>query len=315
MTPEIDFGNSCHLEIRKINELAKRIAVSDIPVFIIGETGVGKDVLANAIHQYSHRASNKIVSINCAAIPETLFESELFGNIKGAFTGSTEKRGLLSVANDGTLFLDEVVDLSTASQAKILTVLETKKYRRVGSIIEQNSDFRIISATNGNPGKLREDLRYRLCGIVFTIPPLRKRQNDIVNLANFFLNKFRCKKELTLEANELLCNYCWPGNIRELKYVIQRASLLSNGETITHFDIIFDVFETSVVMGESRSVTPLRDLEIHEIQKALIVARGLQKSAAKLLGISERSLCYKIQYLNLRGWYAKKTNNLGKSYE
>jgi two-component system, NtrC family, response regulator AtoC len=228
-------------EMKRLYELAERAAVSDIAVLIMGETGVGKELLAAAVHEHSRRRSRPFLQINCAALAETLLESELFGHEKGAFTGATNMRqGLLESAHGGTVFLDELGEMPQSTQAKLLRVLEERRIRRLGSTRYVDIDVRFVSATNRDlvgevtAGRFREDLYYRISGISLLIPPLRERIAEIEPLARHFLMSFCVKSgiaapELTPAALHRLLHYSWPGNVRELKNAMERAPFLSGG--------------------------------------------------------------------------------------
>jgi transcriptional regulator with PAS, ATPase and Fis domain len=224
--------------------LAKKVAPSNINVLIVGETGVGKEVMTSNIHRWSSRAAGPLVCVNCAGLNENLLESELFGHEKGSFTGAVQKVGLLELAQEGTILLDEIGELSLALQAKLLRVLQERKLRRVGGLKEIALNVRFIAATNrdleagAGAGTFRQDLFFRLNGATILVPPLRERQSEIVSLTQRFIEeasremRFSSVPSLTPQAQELLLGYGWPGNVRELKNVVERAVLLSNGDDI-----------------------------------------------------------------------------------
>ncbi len=228
--------------------MAQRVACDTITVLLLGETGTGKEMFARAIHAGSKR-TGKFVPINCAAIPDTLLESELFGYERGAFSGAvTAQQGLFERADGGTIFLDEIGDMPLFLQSKLLRVLQEPEIYRLGARTPRRVDVRIIAATNQEPraliraGRFREDLYHRLNGIVINLPPLRERQEDLAPLVRFFLHRFtteskRPAMEITPEAQELLCAYDWPGNVRELANVIKRAVVLSQGSQVTAQDL------------------------------------------------------------------------------
>ncbi len=236
--------------IQEIKEFIKIVAPTNTSVLITGESGTGKELVARAIHKESPRSMNPFVEVNCAAIPEELIESELFGHEKGSFTGAIQKRrGKFDLANGGTIFLDEIGDMSLKTQAKILRIIEEKKFERVGGSKPVEVDVRIIAATNKNleeeirKGNFREDLYYRLNVIPIHIKPLRERKEDIPVLVEYFLSKIcsengRDKKEITKDAIDILCNYNWPGNVRELRNLIERLVILTPGRIIRSSDII-----------------------------------------------------------------------------
>lgn len=226
-------------EIRDLIDITMQVAQSDISVLITGESGVGKEVFAQAIHNFSKRSGKELVSVNCGAIPESLLESELFGHKKGSFTGAVDDRkGYFEIADGGTLFLDEIAEMALTTQVKLLRVLETKEFMRIGSESVTKVDVRIIAATNKDlqrevdSKKFRNDLYFRLKAVTLNIPPLRKRRGDILELTNHFVKNYSSINniplpKLTNEATELLINYDWPGNIRELKNVIESAIALN----------------------------------------------------------------------------------------
>jgi DNA-binding NtrC family response regulator len=226
-------------EIRDLVDIIMQVAKSDISVLIYGESGVGKEVFARAIHGYSNRADKPLVTVNCGAIPEGILESELFGHKKGSFTGAMENRkGYFEIADEGTLFLDEIAEMPLTTQVKLLRVIENKEFMRIGAETVTQVNVRIIAATNKDLQKevdnkrFREDLFFRLKAVTFNIPPLRKRKADIEELARFFLKSYSETNHITLpritdEAMEILKNYSWPGNIRELKNTMETAVALN----------------------------------------------------------------------------------------
>lgn len=242
------------LQIKRVFKIVNRVARTDSSVIIVGETGTGKELVAGAIHYNSQRAAGPFVRVNCAALPEQLLESELFGYEKGAFTGADHMRvGRFEHANGGTIFLDEVADMSLMTQAKVLRVIQEKEFERVGSNQTLKTDVRIISATNKDlmermrQGLFREDLFYRLNVVTVRLPPLREREGDIALLLQFFLKKFATEMNKKIQgveprAMEKFTRYPWPGNIRELENAIERAVLLAEGEVITgeDLDLFFD---------------------------------------------------------------------------
>src|SRR5512145_1097745 len=240
------FGNmiGSSPSMRKVYQVVEQAAPTSASVLIWGESGTGKELVAKTIHQLSPRAQQPFVPINCAAIPETLLESEIFGHEKGAFTGATDRReGCFELADRGTLFLDEIAEMTPATQVKLLRVLQERTFRRLGGRNEQTVDVRVIAATNVNPadavksGKLREDLYYRLHVFAIELPPLRQRKDDIPLLVQSFLNEFNRVNNKNIRAVDqdamyVLEHYAWPGNIRELRNVIERATILASGEFI-----------------------------------------------------------------------------------
>lgn len=231
-------------EIRDLVDIVMQVAVSDISVLIYGESGTGKEIFARAIHNFSKRADKQLVSVNCGAIPEGILESELFGHKKGSFTGAVENRkGYFEIADGGTLFLDEIAEMPLTTQVKLLRVLETKEFMRIGGETVTKVDVRIIAATNKDlqrevdAKRFRKDLYFRLKAVTIYIPPLRQRKEDIPELINYFITEYaeHNKMELpfiTREAMDLLINYSWPGNIRELKNTIETAAVLSKESII-----------------------------------------------------------------------------------
>src|SRR5437773_3662842 len=235
-------GNSP--EMRKIYSVVEQAAPTGASVLITGESGTGKELIAQTIHHLSPRASFPFVAINCAAIPETLLESEIFGHEKGAFTGAADRRqGCFELADRGTLFLDEIGEMTPATQVKLLRVLQERKFRRLGGRIEQSVDVRVIAATNIDPqeavkqSKLREDLFYRLNVFSFRLPPLRERKEDLALLTQSFINEFNQRNQKSIigvdqQTMRMIEHYAWPGNVRELRNVIERATILSPGPFI-----------------------------------------------------------------------------------
>lgn len=295
-------------QMEEILSKASLYAKSDAPVLILGESGVGKELLARYIHRESGR-NGKFVSINCAAIPENLFESELFGYTKGAFTGAlSDKPGLFEEADGGTLFLDEVGELPLPLQAKLLRVLQEGEVRRLGSNRAKKVDVKLVAATNRDlkelvsQGKFREDLYYRLNVLTLKIPPLRERPEDITALTGYFLKKFSSKYgkkvEMTPEALEILLSYPFPGNVRELENLIHRLVITSDG-TVKPEDLE-DLTGSKSQLPEEITLDfsePLPQkvarLEKMMIEEALKRTGYVQTKAAKLLGIDEKSLRYK----------------------
>jgi transcriptional regulator with PAS, ATPase and Fis domain len=225
-------------ELNDLIDIVMQVAKSEISILVYGESGVGKEVFAQAIHGFSNRANKKLVTVNCGAIPEGILESELFGHKRGSFTGATEgRKGYFEIADGGTLFLDEIAEMPLTTQVKLLRVIESKEFMRLGAETVTKVDVRIITATNKDlqkevdAGRFREDLYFRLKAVTLGIPPLRKRKSDIAELANYFIDSFatankRKSPTLTLEALQVLQNYSWPGNIRELKNTIETAVAL-----------------------------------------------------------------------------------------
>jgi DNA-binding NtrC family response regulator len=237
-------------EIKDLVDIIMQVAKSDISVLIYGESGVGKEVFARAIHGYSNRADKPLVSVNCGAIPEGILESELFGHKKGSFTGAMENRkGYFEIADEGSLFLDEIAEMPLTTQVKLLRVIETKEFMRIGAETVTKVDIRVIAATNKDLQKevdskrFRDDLFFRLKAVTLNIPPLRKRKGDIEELANYFLKSYCEGNHITVPritdaATEVLKNYSWPGNIRELKNAIETAVALNKNELLDEFSFL-----------------------------------------------------------------------------
>lgn len=301
--------------LKKAIDLAQRVADSDVSsILLYGETGTGKDLFARAIHFGSERAKAPYLAINCAALPATLIESELFGYEKGAFTDAKQrKEGLFEQAQGGTIFLDEIGDLELALQAKLLRVLEEGSFRRVGGLKDLPLDVRIIAASNRNlkavseEGGFRLDLYFRLSVIQIDIPPLRDREDDVILLARYYLDKTNLKRKgnalkgLSAEVVRIFKNYRWTGNVRELRNVIERASILEDSDTIGTTHLPGDMLAgaghlvgTSVIVLPPEGV-PLEDVEVELAKQAMERTGGNLTRAAKLLAISRDQLRYKLK--------------------
>jgi len=298
-TPTIVAGSAAMLEVLAI---ARRSAAGDAKVLVTGESGVGKDVIARHIHLSSKRARGPFIAVNCAGLTETLLESELFGHVKGSFTGAyRDKRGKLQMAHGGTLFLDEVGEMSLRMQALLLRFLETGEIQSVGAHEETTHvDVRVIAATNRNlpdrvaAGEFREDLLYRLRVIHIHVPPLRERRDDIPLLVNHLLNRAERPMQVSEDAMILLQRYRWPGNIRELQNVVERAVILASREiALAHLKL--DLPPERGHPGEGA----LRVNEREIIRKVLDDVGGNRKQAAAVLGISLRTLQYRIKEYGL----------------
>lgn len=283
-------------------------ASSNANVLILGESGTGKELVANAVHNMSDRKDNHFVTVNCAAIPEGLLESELFGYMKGAFTGaSSNKQGLFELANDGILFLDEIGEMPMHLQAKLLRVIEGGTFRRVGGVSDIKVDVRIVAATNKNlpehveAGQFREDLYFRLNVLSLKIPPLRERRDDIPLLVNHFLQKYAVdNKMFSQDAITVLQNYHWKGNIRELENIIERVLLLSNEDIIgvesLPEEIRSDTGKETVPVSNGIDFDKLmEDTEKAYLLKALEETNGVKTEAAKLLKLTFRSFRHKLK--------------------
>lgn len=293
---------------------ASLIAASDSRVLITGESGVGKEVVADAIHFWSSRASGPMVKVNCAAIPETLLESELFGHERGAFTGATAQRiGRFEQANGGTIFLDEIAEMSPQLQAKLLRVTQDGRFQRVGSNAEIQSNARILAASNRNleeeakKGRFREDLFYRLNVVELNIPPLRERREDILPLASHFITELtKGKARFSAAVAECLERYAWPGNVRELRNAMERAALLSRGEMIMPEHLPARVSVVAQSAAEPMDAKRLEEIEREAVMQALRQNDFNRTETAKALGISRRALLYKLQRLREQGYEVDK---------
>jgi len=286
---------------------AALVASSDSRVLITGESGVGKEVVADVIHGWSQRAAGPLVKVNCAAIPENLLESELFGHEKGAFTGATAQRiGRFEQAGGGTIFLDEIGEMSPGLQAKLLRITQDGSFHRVGSNTEIRANVRILAASNRNleeevaKGRFREDLFYRLNVIELNIPPLRDRNEDILPLANLFLSQFcRDRGRLSSLVVECLKGYTWPGNVRELQNAMERASLLSRGELILldHIPARITAAWQKPIASEHHTAEKLQEIEDQALLESLRKHHYNRTETAQALGIGRRTLIYKLQRL------------------
>ncbi|MEK6743657.1 MAG: sigma-54 dependent transcriptional regulator [Nitrospirota bacterium] len=304
--------------MEEVMNVVGRVAASNATVLLRGESGTGKELIAKAIHYHSPRAARPLIKVNCAALPETLLESELFGHEKGAFTGAAARRiGRFEAADTGTLFLDEIGDIPPSVQVKLLRVLQEKEFERIGGNATIKVDVRLVAATNRDlekamkDGSFREDLYYRLNVVTLVIPPLRERKEDIPALMEHFLRKYsrENKKDIqgvTAETRDLLMRYSYPGNVRELENIIERAVVLTKGEIITSADIpihlkTMESEEKICVAKRDGSLTDTLDtVERGIIMEALKAAGGVQTRAAEELGISERVLRYKLKKFKIR---------------
>jgi DNA-binding NtrC family response regulator len=288
------------------------IAPSETRVLITGESGTGKEVVADTIHAWSARANGKLIKINCAAIPENLLESELFGHEKGSFTGASATRiGRFEEADGGTIFLDEITEMSPGLQAKLLRVTQDGKFQRIGSNREIRTNARILAASNRDleaevkAGRFREDLFYRLNVVELNLPPLRERREDILPLANLFTADFARNRARLAEATvNCLQNYAWPGNVRELRNAIERAVLLSQSELILpeHLPAKLREAVKSAAPQPAVDAQTMDEIERHAILAALKQHKSNRTETAKALGISRRALLYKLQRLRQQGF-------------
>jgi transcriptional regulator with PAS, ATPase and Fis domain len=307
--PEV-IGSSAAM--RNIFTQIMKVAPTDSTVLITGESGTGKELIAASIYEHSARKGKPFIKINCVAIPEGLLESELFGHERGSFTGATtQKKGKFEIADGGTLFLDEIGDMPLATQAKILRVLQEKEFERVGGSVPIRVDVRFIAATNKNlpkmikDGLFREDLYFRLNVFSIFLPALRERREDIPLLANFFLSNFKKELKLTSAVLQLLIGYSWPGNIRELKNVLEQASVLAEKNIIESYhlpDIIKRQGFISITDNSNGDIAlddKLIIMEKEMIINALKMTGGIQVKAANILGINQRSLWHRIKKLNI----------------
>ncbi len=304
--------------VEEVKRLIGRVAATTATVLIWGETGTGKELIARAIHQNSTRKDKPMVKLNCAGIPEGLLESELFGFEKGAFTGAVERKiGKFELADQGTIFLDEIGDMNPGAQAKILRILQEMEFERLGGIKPIKIDVRVIAATNRDltaavkQGIFREDLFHRLNLFSIHNPPLRRRIEDIPILAEHFLKEANAKFERSIrsissEAINYMMRYEWPGNVRELKNTIERSVLIADGDVLT--SKFLPVHVTKLVADQPSPNVPTADTDLGEtlknVERQLIVdalerADGVQRKAAKLLGVTERVLWYKIKKLQI----------------
>ncbi len=298
--------------IKEAIELAKKVAPTDTSVLLLGETGTGKEVFAQAIHAYSNRASQPFIALNCSAFSHELLESELFGHQIGSFTGAVkDKKGLIEEANHGTLFLDEIGEMPISLQAKLLRFLETGEFLRVGANKTGIVNVRIIAATNRSlldeiaNKQFREDLYYRLSGFIINLPSLRDRKKDIPILANYFLEKFARKnnslvKSMNTDFQEQLQKHIWKGNIRELKNIIERAVILADSEILSLKNLPLDLQSNKISQGIGQTSSfELAIAEKHHIQQVLIHTNGNKTETARLLNIGLSTLYRKIEEYGL----------------
>jgi DNA-binding NtrC family response regulator len=301
-------------KMQEVLTTVERVAPTNSTVLLGGESGVGKDLIARAIHEKSRRASGPFIKINSTAIPENLLESELFGYEKGAFTGATgSKPGKFELADKGPLFLDEIGDVPPATQVKLLRVLQEREFERLGGTRIVKVDVRLIAATNRDlrealeQGTFREDLYYRLNVVPIDIAPLRQRKEDIPELVNLFISRFagdsdKAVKSIAPEAMQILVNYHWPGNVRELQNIIERACALAKGSVLEAADIHLDVRPAKTASGATGFLPEGMTLEHWEdemIREALRRANGNKSQAARLLGLSRNALRYRLSKIGI----------------
>jgi transcriptional regulator with PAS, ATPase and Fis domain len=290
--------------MREVAKLVDRVSTSHSAILLLGESGTGKELVARTIHLKSPRRRACFLALNCATLPESLLESELFGHEKGAFTGADELRmGLFEVAHTGTLFLDEIGEMSPACQAHLLRVLEAGEFRRVGGRTNLHTDVRLIAATNRDPavaiqeGRLRQDLYFRLNTVTIVLPPLRNRKEDIWPLAQYFLQiisrEMVRKISLSEDVRPAFERYSWPGNVRELRNMIERLVLLVDHEEIRLTDIPYELAVPATSASSERPLS-LGEVEKQHILKILAGTRGNRREASRILGISEPTLYRKL---------------------
>jgi Nif-specific regulatory protein len=302
-----------NVKMQAVYDLMEKVAASNLAVLIHGESGTGKELVARALHYSGPRKNRRFYSENVAAIPDQLLESEMFGHMRGAFTGADrDKKGLFEMADGGTLFLDEIGDMSLPLQAKLLRALQEGEIRPVGSSESRKVDVRIISATNKDlelmmkERRFREDLFFRLNVVRIPLPSLRERKEDIPLLVDHFLTKAAREsgsppKKIDMGTMQLLLRYSWPGNVRELENEIQRLAVLTRGEVITQRDLMenAELYDRITSLEDQPTVTPLEELERRQIEKALMEAGGNRGRAAELLGISRATIFRKLRKFNL----------------
>lgn len=297
--------------MKKVFSLIEKIAASDATVLILGESGTGKELIATTIHYQSSRKDKPLIKINCAALPETLIESELFGHEKGAFTGAIRRKpGRFELANGGTIFLDEIGDMPHSTQTKLLRVIQEKTFERVGGTDTLRVDVRVLTATNKNleaevkAGRFREDLYYRLNVIPVIIPPLRERREDIPSLVDFALGKCRNRSVKTVrfskDAMTALLQYDYPGNVRELENIVERSATLAASDVIGKDDLPSVVFKKSESNGSVSLAEVSAGAEKEHIIRILAVTQGNKTRAAELLGISRKTLWEKMNAYELK---------------
>ena len=304
-------------KMETVKKMILKVARSNSTVLVRGESGTGKELIARAVHNQSPRSAEMFQAVNCAAINENLLESELFGHEKGSFTGAhAEKKGLFEIADRGTLFLDEIAELDVGIQAKLLRALQERKIRRVGGTHEINVDVRVIAATNRDlramvsDGRFRDDLYYRINVLSIDVPPLRERREDIPVLIEYFLKKHtkntaRLVRGLTPETKKLMNEYSWPGNVRQLESAIERAILLSEGDLITLEDLPTEVRQEVGPASEGAFKLPAEGINFEDVERHLITQAMEQTDynitrAAKLLGLTFRTLQYRLEKFGIK---------------
>ncbi|MDQ3907281.1 MAG: sigma-54 dependent transcriptional regulator, partial [Acidobacteriota bacterium] len=315
-------------EMESVKKMILKVARSNSTVLIRGESGTGKELIARAIHSQSPRADQMFQAVNCAAINENLLESELFGHEKGSFTGAhAEKKGLFEVADRGTLFLDEIGELDISMQAKLLRALQEREIRRVGGTRPIKIDVRVVCATNRDlramvqDGRFRDDLYYRINVLSIDVPPLRERRDDIPVLIDFFLKKHtrntsRLLRGLTPEARAVMLDYAWPGNVRQLESAIERAILLAESDLITVEDLPLEVRQEARPQVEGGYKLPAEGISFEDFERNLIL-QAMERTdynitkAAKLLGLTFRTLQYRLEKFGIKRPDRKHTDDEG----
>jgi DNA-binding NtrC family response regulator len=301
-----------HPKMKEVFRIISKIAASSSSVLVVGESGTGKELVARAIHDGSHRKDKPFMAINCAAIPDTLIESELFGHEKGSFTGANAREiGIFEAANGGTVFLDEIGEMNVSMQAKLLRAIQEKEIRRVGGKVNLPLDLRILAATNREleqeikRGAFREDLFYRLNVIRINLPPLRERGNDLKTLAEYFVKKYSEISGIEVEsiskpALRLIMNYGWPGNVRQLESVIERSVLMAESNIIQPEDLPVEITSTTGLTGGISIDLPADGIDFEALEKGLII-KAMERAdwvigkAAPLLGMSYKTLQYRLE--------------------
>ena len=309
--PEVFLGAPAVIRsegMRRLMDVVQRVAQSSATVLVTGETGSGKELIARALHHYSLRCNEPWIDVNCAALPEHLVESELFGYDKGAFSGAEfMKPGLFELADKGTLLLDEIADLELKMQVKLLRVLDRAPYYRLGGRRKISVDVRVVAATNHDlmedveAGRFRRDLFHRLSEVHLKIPPLRQRPEDIIPLAEFFLREVSAALSLTPSAREALQAASWSGNVRELRNVVNRAALLCRGPEIRASDLAIETKQDSGPQTDEIPLCALESMERRMIFRALEETSGHHARAAEVLGISARTLTRKLRTYEREG--------------
>jgi DNA-binding NtrC family response regulator len=310
---QLDFIVGQSPAMQKVFAQVRRAAPSDSTILITGESGTGKELVARAIHQLSHRSDQEFVAVDCSALVPSLLESELFGHVKGSFTGALQtKHGLFELANNGTFFFDEISNLSLNIQAKLLRVVQEREFMKVGSQKRVKLNIRIIASSNRDlkeaikAGEFRNDLYYRLSVIPIELPPLRERTGDVPLLIDHFLKKYKQKshrevKGVSPRALDMLCAYPWPGNVRELEHTMERILIIEAPEVILPEHLPGYIYQKQ---ADLQALTPrrctLEELEKHHIQSILTLTQGRRQESARILGINRKTLSQKIKKYNLQ---------------